>query len=173
MRRLLLVLGIALVAALHLAVPAVAVQPDEILADPALEQRARTLGQELRCLVCQNQSLDDSNADLARDLRVLVRERLTAGDSDAEVLSYVHARYGDFVLLRPPMRAATWPLWFGPVVVIVLGGVGVFLFFRRRRGGAADAPAPLTEAERRRLDRALAPEDEPAVEGGPAEERRS
>jgi len=161
MRRLPILLAV-LIAALFApgpaSAPAWAVQPDEILVDPVLEQRARTLGKELRCLVCQNQSLDDSNADLARDLRLLVRERLKAGDSDQEVLDYIHARYGDFVLLRPPMRPGTWLLWFGPAAVILLGGAGIVLFFRRR-GGTAERPAPLSEAERGRLARVLGDED--------------
>ena len=98
--------------------PAHAIQPDEVLADPALEARAREIGRELRCLVCQNQSIDDSDADLARDLRVLVRERLQAGDSDRQVVDYVVSRYGDFVLLRPPVKPATYALWFGPLLIL-------------------------------------------------------
>lgn len=134
--------------------PAPAIQPDEMLADPALEQRARELGKELRCLVCQNQSLDDSDAGLARDLRRLVRERLAAGDSDAQVLEFVHDRYGDFVLLRPPVRPATWALWLAPAAVILIGGAAVLLFFRRRTS-APDTQAPLSDSERRRLSELL------------------
>ncbi|MDJ0897067.1 MAG: cytochrome c-type biogenesis protein CcmH, partial [Alphaproteobacteria bacterium] len=97
--------------------PAVAVvSPDEMLDDPALEARARALSKELRCLVCQNESIDESDADLARDLRKIVRERLVAGDTDDEVIGYLTARYGDFVLLNPPVKPLTWALWFGPVV---------------------------------------------------------
>jgi cytochrome c-type biogenesis protein CcmH len=128
-----------------------AMSPDEQLADPALEQRARTLGRELRCLVCQNQSIDDSDADLAKDLRQVVRDRLAMGDSDDEILTYVHARYGDFVLLRPPMVPATWALWFGPVVLLLLAGAAVFAW---RRAGV-EAPADWTAAEQAKLDRAL------------------
>ena len=128
-----------------------ALRPDEILADPAQEHRARDIGRELRCLVCQNQSIDDSDADLARDLRLLVRERIRAGDTDEQVLGYMQQRYGDFVLLRPPVRPGTYLLWFGPALLILLGVGGVFLYFRRRSPADATA-APLTEAERRRLD---------------------
>jgi cytochrome c-type biogenesis protein CcmH len=131
--------------------PASAVTPDERLADPALEARARAIGQELRCLVCQNQSIDDSNADLAHDLRVLVRERLAKGDSDNQVVDYVSSRYGDYVLLRPPVKPGTWALWFGPPALLLLGAAGVVLFFRRRRT-AVSAPPPLSDDEKRRLD---------------------
>jgi cytochrome c-type biogenesis protein CcmH len=149
-----LILGLLL--ALTLAGTAGAVNPDERLADPVLEARARTLGKSLRCLVCQNQSIDDSNADLAHDLRVLVRERLTAGDSDAQVLAYLQARYGDYVLLKPPVDPATWVLWFGPAAVLLIG-VGV-LVVRRRRVPAT--PAPLSAEERARLDLLMADTDE-------------
>ncbi len=122
-----------------LAVPvgtAVAVQPNEVLKDAALEARARTLSKDIRCLVCQNQSIDDSNADLARDLRVLVRERLTQGDSDDQVLDYLVKRYGDYVLLKPPVKSSTYVLWFGPLVILILGIVGLFFFLRGRRPAA-------------------------------------
>ena len=141
-----LAMGLSLL--LALAGPALAVNPDERLADPALEARARALGKELRCLVCQNQSIDDSNADLAHDLRVLIRARIAAGDSDSQVLAYLQARYGDFVLLRPPVDPATWALWFGPAAVL-LGGVGVLV---ARRRAVPAAPAPLSPEERARLD---------------------
>jgi cytochrome c-type biogenesis protein CcmH len=137
---------------------AAATSPDEMLKDPALEARARTLGKELRCLVCQNQSIDDSDADLARDLRRLVRERLVAGDSDEEVLAFATQRYGDFVLLRPPVKPATWLLWFGPLAVLLVGGGLVLAFFRSRgspRGAAAAAAADLDPGERERLARLL------------------
>jgi cytochrome c-type biogenesis protein CcmH len=130
-----------------------ATSPDEMLADPALEARARALGHELRCLVCQNQSIDDSDADLARDLRRLVRERLSAGDSDAEVKAFLVARYGDFVLLEPPFRPSTWLLWLGPALVLLLGGLGFARLARRRQPLEA---ASLSKAERARLDRLLA-----------------
>jgi cytochrome c-type biogenesis protein CcmH len=138
--------------------PAAAVQPSERLEDPVLEARARTLSHELRCLVCQNETIDDSNADLAHDLRVLVRERLKAGDSDQQILDFLTSRYGDFVLLRPPVKPATWLLWFGPPALLALGGIGIALQLRRRRG-ATDAPMPLSEAERQRIE-ALLREDE-------------
>jgi len=131
--------------------PAVAVMPSERLADPALEARARVLSQELRCLVCQNQSIDDSNADLAHDLRVLVRERLTAGDSDAQVLAYLTSRYGDYVLLRPPVEPATYFLWFGPPALLLLGGIVILVGWRRRIASSAVAAAPLNADEQRRL----------------------
>jgi cytochrome c-type biogenesis protein CcmH len=138
-----------------LAMPAGAVLPDERLADPALEARARTLSQELRCMVCQNQSIDDSNADLAHDLRVLVRERLTAGDSDAQVLAYLTSRYGDYVLLRPPVKPTTWLLWLGPPALLASGGLALLLAQRRCRAALAAAPLPLNAAEEQRLARLL------------------
>ena len=142
---------------LSLSAPAFAVQPDEVLKDPAMEARAREISKELRCLVCQNQSIDDSNAPLARDLRVLVRERLVAGDDDTGVLGYITARYGDYVLLRPPFKASTYVLWIGPVIVLLLGGLGAALFLRGRNRPvtAGDTEAPLTPEERARLDKLL------------------
>src|SRR5215208_5436568 len=112
---------------------ALAVQPDEILKDPTLEARARALSQELRCMVCQNQSIDDSDAPLAKDLRVLVRERLTAGDSDRQVIDFLVARYGEFVLLRPRLNAHTVLLWLAPFAVVLAGACGLIMFLRRRR----------------------------------------
>ncbi|MFO1073002.1 MAG: cytochrome c-type biogenesis protein [Geminicoccaceae bacterium] len=142
---------------LLLAGPALAATaPDEMLKDPVLEARARTIGQELRCLVCQNQSIDESDADLAHDLRRLVRERLVAGDSDQAVLDYVHARYGDFVLLRPPVEPVTWLLWFGPAALLLLGGGLILAFYRGRRG--AEAAPELDAAERARLERLMSGE---------------
>jgi cytochrome c-type biogenesis protein CcmH len=135
--------------------PALAVLPSERLADPVLEARARALSQELRCLVCQNQSIDDSGADLAHDLRVLVRERLAAGDSDRQVLQYLTSRYGDYVLLDPPVKPATYLLWFGPPGLLLLGGLALALAQRRRRAALASAPAPLSAAEQQRLARLL------------------
>ena len=129
-----------------------ATSPDEMLADPALEQRARALSKQLRCLVCQNQSIDDSNADLADDLRRLVRERLVAGDSDQEIIDFLTARYGDFVLLRPPVEPATWGLWFGPAALLLLGAGGVAIHLRRRRRAEPEA---LSAAERAHLDALL------------------
>jgi cytochrome c-type biogenesis protein CcmH len=126
---------------------ALAVNPDEKLADPVLESRAREISRELRCLVCQNQSIDDSDAALARDLRILVRERLTAGDSDSEVIDYLVARYGQFVLLRPRFEPATWGLWLAPALVLLVGAGTVLALFRRgRKGGARMALTPREEA---------------------------
>lgn len=129
-----------------------AVAPDEILDDAQLETRARAITAELRCLVCQNQSIDDSNAPLARDLRVLVRERLVAGDSDSEVVDYVVDRYGDYVLLRPPFRTATWLLWLGPFAVLAIALVLMVIVIRRRRLITPAPPVPLSDEERAKLD---------------------
>ncbi len=129
-----------------------AVEPGERLADPVLEARARALSQELRCLVCQNESIDDSHADLAHDLRVLLRERLTAGDTDPQVIDFLVSRYGQFVLLRPPVEPATYALWFGPAAVLALGAIGVGAYLRRRHAELSAGPAPLTTAERLRLE---------------------
>jgi cytochrome c-type biogenesis protein CcmH len=140
---------------LFLAAPAQAVLPDEMLADPGLEARARSISQELRCVVCQNQSIDESDAPLARDLRVIVREQLSAGRSDAQTMDYVVARYGNFVLLKPPVEPATWALWAGPFVLLG-GGLAALLLWLRRRGaaaGAAGEAAPLTAAETAALAR--------------------
>lgn len=131
--------------------PALAMEPEERLADPALEERARDLSKGLRCVVCQNQSIDDSNAELAQDLRRLVRERLAEGDSDDEVIEYVVARYGDYVLLKPPMSTRTLLLWFGPAVVVLIAAIWAALAATRRRNTAMAGPAPLTEEEQRRL----------------------
>ena len=122
-----------------------------MLADPALEARARAITGELRCLVCQNQSIDDSDAALAKDLRVLVREKIAGGLSDAAVLDYVHARYGDFVLLRPPLRMGTILLWAAPALALLAGGWAA-LAAARRNQGLAQADAPLTAEEQARLD---------------------
>ena len=147
-------LAIALGAASH----ALAVEPDEVLADPALETRARVLSQELRCMVCQNQSIDDSNAPLARDLRLLVRERLKAGDSDAQVLDFLTARYGQFVLLKPRFGWDTALLWLAPAGVLVAGICGLIVMLRRRRTGPQSAgldQPQLTDTERTRLAEVL------------------
>ena len=142
---------------LSLAGAAFAVEPSEMLKDPALEARARAISRELRCLVCQNQSIDDSNADLAHDLRMIVRERLSAGDSDAQVKAYLVARYGDFVLLDPPFEAKTLFLWLGPALVLLLGAGGIYAAVRRRPAAAPETP--LTEAERQRLAEITAEDD--------------
>ena len=129
-----------------LAAPALAVQPDEILPDAALEARARALSAHLRCLVCQNQSIDDSDAPLARDLRLIIRERLTAGDTDDQVMEFLVGRYGDFVLLKPPFKPVTYLLWIGPFLVLLSGGL--YLLLRRRPATLAEeAPISPQEAE--------------------------
>jgi cytochrome c-type biogenesis protein CcmH len=145
-----MVLSILLV----LASQSAAVEPGERLANPALEARARSISTTLRCLVCQNESIDESNAELAHDIRVLVRQRLLAGDTDTRVRQAIVDRYGQFVLLNPPVRPATYLLWFGPVAMLVIGFVGVALWLRRRDGAVIDT-RPLNEDERRRLDTLL------------------
>lgn len=153
---------IRLLAALLLslsALPALAADPSEMLKDPKLESRAHALGKELRCLVCQNESIEDSNADLARDLRVIVRERIAAGSSDEQVRDYVVDRYGDYVLLNPPFKGATLVLWVGPFVLLAVALLTAFLFYRRKGAAspaaAPQAPKPLSAEEKRRLDALL------------------
>lgn len=147
MKRLVLIL-------LLLAGPLWAVQPDEILDDPALETRARDISAGLRCLVCRNESIDESNAELARDLRLLVRERLLAGDSDEAVVAYVVARYGEYVLLNPPARGSTWILWLaGPV--LALGGLAIAAAFVRGRAASPETSEGLSAEEKARLDEIL------------------
>lgn len=141
---------LALVVALWLAVPALAVNPDEMLADPALEARARAISEGLRCLVCQNESIDDSDADLAREIRLLVRERLVAGDTDDEAVQYLVDRYGEYVLLRPVWAPHTILLWIAGPAALLVGGVAIFLAVRRKR--AATEPAPLTPEEAQALE---------------------
>jgi cytochrome c-type biogenesis protein CcmH len=141
--------------------PAQAVRPNEMLADPRLEARAREVGRELRCLVCRNQSIDDSDADLAHDLRLLVRERIMAGDGNDQVVAFVRARYGDFVLLRPPFAFATALLWGGPLLVLVIGGIAIRRFYRAQAG--TSPPPPLSAEERRQLAAALADGERPEV----------
>ena len=152
MRRLLaaFALGFTLV------VPAHAVEPGEMLKDPALETRARSVSEGLRCLVCQNESVDESHADLARDIRLLVRQRLLAGDTNAQVSDYLVARYGQFILLKPPLETQTLLLWGTPFIVLVLGGIGIAFAVRRRPASPRDPARPLSEAEQRRLDELLA-----------------
>ena len=144
-----IVLALALIGATQ----ALAVQPDEILSDPALEARARALSKELRCMVCQNQSIDDSDAPLARDLRVLVRERLKAGDSDAKVIDFLTARYGEFVLLKPRFTAGTALLWLAPLIALLAGGCGLAIALRRRRAAveSTEATPALSPDERARV----------------------
>ena len=132
--------------------PAAAVQPDEVLADPALEARARALSQGLRCVVCRTETIDDSDAEIARDLRLLLRERLVAGDSDAQVMAFMVARYGEYVLLKPPAHGANLVLWLaGPVLLLLGGGIAAVWLRRRNRPEAA----ALTPDEERRLDEIL------------------
>ena len=137
---------------LLVATPAFAVLPSEQLADPRLEARARAISSELRCVVCQNQTIDDSDAELAHDLRVLLRQRLKAGDTDQQAIAYIVNRYGDYVLLKPPFEAETLILWLGPLLVLVAGGIGVMFYLRRRSEAALPA---ITADEQARLDQLL------------------
>jgi cytochrome c-type biogenesis protein CcmH len=141
-------------ATLAVAAPTFAVQPDEILPDPALEARARAISAGLRCLVCQNQSIDDSDAPLARDLRILVRDRLKAGDSDEQIIDFVVARYGEFVLLKPRFEPHTMLLWLATPVVGVVA-IAIVILAARRRKLEANQAAPLTDKEKRRLKKLL------------------
>lgn len=145
-------------AALLGAGPSFAVQPEERLDDPVLEARARALSRELRCVVCAGETIDDSNADIARDLRILVRQRLVAGDSDEEVREYVVERYGEYVLLRPPLSARNLLLWVAPALLLIGGGALAIVYVRRQRIEAAPASAPLTPEEEAALARVLAEE---------------
>ena len=149
----------ALPISLLLPQPGFAVTPDEILKDPVLEQRARVLSQELRCMVCQNQSIDDSDAPLARDLRLLVRERIAAGDSNSQVLDFLVARYGEFVLLKPRFERQNMLLWLLAPLLLIGGGLALWLQIRRRSRSGADVPAPpLTPDEQARLAALMADE---------------
>ncbi|KRR15398.1 cytochrome C biogenesis protein CcmH [Bradyrhizobium lablabi] len=158
-------LAYVLAAAVMSAAPAAyAVQPDEIMADPAKEARARNLSRELRCMVCQNQSIDDSDAPLARDLRLLVRERIAGGDNDSQVIDFLVARYGEFVLLKPRFTPHTLLLWLLPPLALIGGGLALWFYSRRRSsaGSAADpAQLKLSEEEEARLERLLAAESTP------------
>jgi cytochrome c-type biogenesis protein CcmH len=148
--------AIVLVAAgLVSAAPAFAVQPDEMLKDPVLEARARALSEELRCLVCQNQSIDDSDAPLAHDIRVLLRERLTAGDTDEQAIDFLVARYGEFILLKPPFNAHTWLLWLVPPGVLLIGGLATLRAWAKVRGRPSGSP-DLSNNERETLKRLIA-----------------
>jgi cytochrome c-type biogenesis protein CcmH len=153
--RVLPVLGWLAVALLLLAhLPAMAVEPGEQLKNPALEARARQISSGLRCLVCQNETIDESNASLAHDIRILLRERLTDGDTDQQAVKAIVDRYGDFVLLDPPVKPATYVLWFGPFAVLLVGLLGGLVWLRRRPS-ATEATMPLTPDERQRLDAIL------------------
>lgn len=136
----------AIAVALALAGTARAVEPDEMLKDPAQEARAEAIGRQLRCPVCKTESIEESDADFTKDLRKLVREQVAAGKTDTQVLDYMHSRYGDFILLRPPFKPSTWLLWLAPALFLVLGGT--FAFFMTRRRTAAIEPEPLTPAEK-------------------------
>ena len=154
MRRLTILLLWATLA-LPAITPAFAVEPSEQLADPVLEHRARVISGGLRCLVCRNESIDESDASLAHDIRILLRERLTAGDSDAQAVQFIVDRYGEYVLLKPPVEPATYALWFGPPALLVLVGGLVWLAVRRRRVAPGPVPAPLQENERQQLAQLL------------------
>jgi cytochrome c-type biogenesis protein CcmH len=143
---------LAIVAVLAALSPAFALSPDELLKDPALEHRARALSAQLRCLVCQNQSIDDSDAPLAKDLRTLVREQLVQGKTDPEIMEFVVARYGEFVLLKPRLTAGTILLWATPFAVLLVAGAALLL---RRRRSVSVPESPLTEAERKALEQAI------------------
>ncbi len=147
--------SIVLALSLCLAGAAQAVAPDEMLANPVLEKRARTISSELRCMVCQNESIDDSNADLAKDLRLLVRERLVAGDTDQQVRDFLVARYGEFVLLKPRLQTSTLLLWGFPMGALIAGAIAIVLSVRRRRATGADV-APLSESEKKQLKKLFA-----------------
>ncbi len=138
---------------------AFAVEPDEMLEDPALEARARAISAQLRCVVCQNQDIDSSNAPLAKDLRILVRERLVAGDTDEEVFAFLTARYGDFILLKPPFNPTTWALWFAPIFFFGFGIAMAFNYFSGQRAVPAEAADELSAKEREELDRILKEDD--------------
>jgi cytochrome c-type biogenesis protein CcmH len=157
MKRAIIILALA--AAMIAATPAHAVQPDEVLPDPVKESRARELSKELRCMVCQNQSIDDSEAPLARDLRLLVRERISAGDSDAQVIDFLVARYGEFVLLKPRFNQHTVLLWLLPPLALMAGGIALWVYSdRRRRAGkpGEESLMTLTPEEEARLEKLLA-----------------
>ena len=147
MRRALL-MALAMIA---FSTPVAAVNPDEQLADPALEARAHSLSQDLRCVVCQNQSIDDSDAALARDLRIILRERISAGDTDQQAVGFLVAHYGSFVQLEPPMRLDTLALWFGPLAVLLAGGLGATIYIRGRKPATVTALSAADEAEVSRL----------------------
>lgn len=153
------VLSLAVVIAVATA-PAGAYEPSEVLSDPVLESRARALSAELRCMVCQNQSIDDSNAPLAKDLRILVRDRLVHGDTDEEVMDYVVDRYGEYVLLRPRVAPHTYLLWFGPFIVLLLaGGLAVRYFMTRSADSLTEEGTPLSDEERVRVGQLLGKPD--------------
>jgi len=150
---------LTLILFLLFASPTLAIQPDEILQDNGLEQRARVISKELRCLVCQNQSIDDSDAPLARDLRLLVRERLQTGEKNEEVIAFIVDRYGDFVLLRPPVKASTIALWISPLALLLLGFFLLLTWFRKHRKNVPDEIKPLSDQEITKLKAVINRED--------------
>ena len=147
MRTFALLFALALAGAVH------AVEPREMLKDPALESRAREVSQQLRCVVCQNETIDESSAEIARDMRLLLRARILAGDSNEDVIAFLVSRYGDYVLLKPRFTARTYLLWFGPFILL---GIGALVVYRRLRGATVAAPSPLTPEEKAALEE-LAP----------------
>ena len=149
-------LALAVLRGMSLVGSARAVEPDEILKNPALESRARTISEGLRCLVCQNESIDDSHATLARDIRLLVRQRLQTGDTNDQVRDFLVARYGTFILLKPPFAIETLFLWSTPLLVLLLGGFGIFRASRRSAAANRDPARPLSDGEQTRLDALLA-----------------
>ncbi|MGX9355382.1 cytochrome c-type biogenesis protein [Roseobacteraceae bacterium S113] len=153
MRRLALLLVL-------LAAPLWAVEPDEVLDDPILEERAREISKNVRCVVCQNEPIDSSNAQIARTLRILIRERLVAGDSDAQVEAFLVARYGDYVLFRPPFKPTTYALWIAPFALFALGGIGAAVAFSRRRGAQTGTLSAQEEAEADALLKAYSQDEE-------------
>lgn len=144
---------LALILLLASIAPALAVEPSERLANPALEARAEALGSQLRCLVCQNETIEESSAPLAHDLRLLIRRHIMDGQTNAQIIKYLVARYGDFILLKPPVEPATYILWFGPGAVLLLAGIGAVIYLQRHK--VAPETPPLTTAEQQRLDRLL------------------
>jgi cytochrome c-type biogenesis protein CcmH len=148
-------------ALLLVAAPAAAQHMEDRLADPAQESRAREISRELRCLVCQNQSIEDSNAPLARDLRRIVRERVALGETDKAVLDYLVERYGEWVLLKPRLNAQTLLLWLGPAILLLLGGMVIFMLYRRQRAAPAAPPVAVLDAEEQRRLNALLNDEEP------------
>ncbi|WP_069187545.1 cytochrome c-type biogenesis protein [Pararhodospirillum photometricum] len=163
LRPAVLVFGLGLVS-----LPALAVQPDEILPDPTLESRAREISQGLRCVVCQSENIDESNADLARDMRLRVRSLLTEGRSNDEVVGYMVERYGDYVLMKPPFKTTTVFLWLGPFLALGAGAFGLWTFFRRRDGVDPALVTGLNEEEERRLKALLAEASPPSPSPSPA-----
>ena len=139
-----------------------AVRPDEMLSDPALEARAEAISRDIRCVVCQSESIEESDADIAHELRVIVREQLKAGATDEQVRAYLVARYGDFVLLKPPFKAKTALIWTGPFLLLLGAGIGIYLYYRRAKRTEA---TPLTAAEQARLERFLKTHDDPPEAG--------